>query len=352
MTVNVNCLPIVAAITNLEAQRAAIEAGVAALPPLDRWKAMVEIGDKTRQIADAQSALDTCQRTNLENYEAEVVIFDTTNAPPGARIARLWSMDGDVPTELEEASLVGGVFEFKTPSSGGPIGMTLEEIGNPAVQGVDFRSGTLIELPRKAPEDPQGRIEIVIGPTLTFTAEELDGWLDTIVVPLQTSTDIPPPLGGTVDIKVSGLSVILVPGAIDIVASGTANVSGPLWGSQLGTFTLELPISLGLPRTPDPDFGCDVLIHGTPSLTVGGPLGSILTSLSQVFIDFIGPQSLPVFRKAINRALPSAVAAIYGLEKPPRTSFVSFRRFEVTPTGVTIEPTISAFGDVLSTFVP
>jgi hypothetical protein len=338
-------------ITGLEGIRAGLQAGLAASPPLDRWKARVQIGDLTRQIAGLQRDLDKCQRTNLAPYEAEVVVYDTTNAPLGTRTARLWSMTGDVPTELESNPLVGGSFQFATDPAGAPIGITIEETGNPAVQGVDFRSGSLEELPRNAPEDPSGRIEIVVGPTLTFTSEELTGWLDTVAVPISTSTDLPPPTGGRADITVSSVSVKLVPGAIDITAVGTANVSGAMWGSQLAPFKLELPVSLGLPHTPDSAYGCDVLLQGSPSLTVGGALGSVLTMIAQTLVDFVGGQSLPIFRKAINRALPEAVAAIYGLGKPPRNSVVSLRRFEITPAAVVIEPTISAFGDVLSTFM-
>jgi hypothetical protein len=350
MPLDPQCQPIANAIAALESQRAAIHAGLAAMTPIDRWKALVQIGDLRRQIADQQMQLDQCQRLHLASYEAEVVVLDTSNAPPGSRTARLWSMDG-VPTELESAALVGGVFHFATNTAGTSIGITVEETGNPLVQGVDFRSGTLEELPRQAPEDPSGRVEIVVGPTLTFAAEELTAWLGEIAVPLHTSSDIPPPIPGTVDITVSSLSVTLLAGAIDVIASGTANVSGPLWGSQLAPFKLELPISLGLPHTPDSDYGCDVLIHGAPSLTVGGPLGSILTTLTQTFVDFVGGQSLPLLRTAINGALSSAVAAIYGLDEPPHLSVISLRRFEVTPGGVIIEPTIGAFGDVLSTFM-
>jgi hypothetical protein len=351
MPLNPQCQPIANAIAGLEAQRAAVQAGLAALTPIDRWKALAQIGDLRRQITDQQAQLDECQRLHQASYEADVLILDTSNAAPGSRTARLWSMDG-VPTELESAPLVGGAFQFATHPTGAPIGITIEETGNPAVQGVDFRSGALEELPRKAPNDPSGRVEIVVGPTLTFTAEELTAWLEKVAVPLHTSNDIPAPLVGTVDVTVSNLSVDLFPGVIDIIALGTANVSGPLWGSQLAPFKLELPISLGLPRTPDAAYGCDVLIQGSPSLTVSGPLGSVLTSLAQTFVDFVGGQSLPVFRESINRSLPSAVAAMYGLDVPPPLSVVSLRSFDVTANAVTIEPTIGAFGDVLSTFMP
>jgi hypothetical protein len=350
MPLDPQCQPIANAIAALETQRATVKAGLAALTPVDRWKALVQIGDLSRQIADQQLQLDQCQRQLHASYEAEVLVFDTSNTPPGSRTARLWSMDG-VPTELESAALVGGAFQFATHPTGAPIGITIEETGNPAVQGVDFRSGPLDELPRKAPEDPSGRVEIVVGPTVTFTTEVLTGWLKAIAVPLFTSNDIPPPTGGRVDITVSSLSLTLLSGAIDIIASGTANVTGPMLGSILAPFKLELPVSLGLPHTPDPENGCDVMMQGSPSLTVSGTLGGILNPLAQFFVDFVGGQAVPVFREAINGAIPSAVAAIYGLDSPPQHSIVSLRRFEVTPAGVTIAPVIGAFGDVLSTFM-
>jgi hypothetical protein len=352
MPVKPQCQPLANDIQALEGQKAALEAGLPAAPPLDRWKALAQIGELNMQILRKQADLDKCQRQNQAMYEAQVVVFDTTNAVPGPRLARLWSMDGGAPAELESAPLAGGMFQFTTDPSGGPIGITIEETGNPAVQGLDLCSGTLDALPRRAPEDPSGRIEIVVGPTLTFTAEELSGLLQTIEFPVQTTGDIAPSLGvGKVDISLASLAVTLALGEVDVVANGTATLSGPMWGSVLAPFRLELPITLGLPQTPDPANGCDVLIKASPRLIAGGPIGGILMAVSQLFFDLAGGRALPVLRKAINRELPSAVAATFGLDKPPRGSVVSLRRFEITPAEVIIQPTISAFGDVLSTFM-
>ncbi len=349
MTLNPACQPFATAIAALETQRATIQAGLGALTPIDRWKALVLIGDLNRQILDQQEQLDACERQHLADYEAEVVALDTSGGPPASRMARLWSMD-EVPTELENAPVVGGVFHFASRLSGTSVGITIEETGNPSVQGVDFRSGPLEELPRTSPADPGGRVEIVVGPTLNFAERDLIRWLQGIEIPT-TSIEIPT-LGGKADITVSNLTVALLAGAIDVVASGTASITGPLWGSQLAPFKLEVPISLSLPLTPDSDRGCDLLIQGSPSLTVSGPLGSVLTTLTQLLVDLIAGQSLPILRKAFNRAIPPAVATIFGLEKPPRLALISLRKFEITPAGVTIQPTIGAFGDALSTFMP
>jgi hypothetical protein len=346
---NPACQQFATAIVTLEATRATVRAGLGALTPIDRWKALVQIGDLDRQILDQQEQLDTCERQHQADYEAEVVALDTSGGPPVSRTARLWSMD-EVPTELEDASVVGGVFQFASGLSNASVGITIEETGNPSVQGVDFRSGPLEELPRTSPADPGGRIEIVVGPALHFAERDFNRWLQGVEIPT-TSIEIPT-LGGRADITVSNLTVALLTGAIDVVASGTANIAGPLWGSQLAPFKLEIPISLSLPLTPDSDRGCDLLIQGSPSVTVSGPLGSVLTAITQLLVDLIAGQSLPILRKAFNRAIPPAVAAIFGLEKLPRLALISLRKFEITPTGVTIQPTIGAFGEALSTFMP
>jgi hypothetical protein len=150
MPVHPQCQPIANVIAGLETQRAAARAGLGGLSALARWQAFVLIGDLGRQILEQQALLDACQRQHQASYEADVVVLDTTNAPPASRTARLWSMDG-APTELESAALAGGVFGFATQATDAPVGITIEEVGNPAVQGVDFRSGVLDELPRNHP---------------------------------------------------------------------------------------------------------------------------------------------------------------------------------------------------------
>lgn len=349
MPLNPACQPFANAIAALETTRATVGATLGALTPIDRWKALVQIGDLDRQILDEQEQLDACERQQQSPYEAEVVVLDTSGGPLASRTARLWSMDA-VPTELENASVLGGVFRFASGLSDSSVGITIEETGNPSVQGVDFRSGPLEELPRTSPADPGGRIEIVVGPTLNFTERDLKRWLLGIEIPT-TSIEIPT-LGGRADITVSNLTVALLAGAMDVVASGTANISGPLWGSQLAPFKLEVPISLSLPLTPDSDRGCDLLIQGSPSVTVSGPLGSVLTTLTQLLVDLVAGQSLPILRLAFNRAIPPAVAAIFGLEKLPRLALISLRKFEITPNGVAIQPTIGAFGSAVSKFMP
>jgi hypothetical protein len=353
MTVHPACLPIANAIASLETQRDTVRSGLPGLGPLDRWKALAQIGDLTRKIAVAQVQLDDCQSLHAVSYEAEVVILDTTSSPPAVREASLWQLDGPSPVLLEKAALSATGLAFITPSPEGPLGITIAETGNAAVQGLDFRSGSLEELPRKSPGDPGGRVEIVIGPTLTFDLEELRGWVGTVPLPSHTTTPITAgPFAGQVDITVASLGVTLAAGKIRLSAGGTAAISGPLLGSQVAPFSIEVPLRLGLPLAPGSDYGCNVQLAGTPSLTVGGQLGTVLNPMAQFFFDFVGGLALSVFRDRINEALPRAIALIFGLEDLERVPVISLRRFEIAPTFVMIQPTLGGFGDVLSTFNP
>jgi hypothetical protein len=353
MTVHPACIPIATTIASLETQRGVVRSSLPGLGPLDTWKALAQIGDLTRQIADAQVQLDDCQRLHAVLYEAEVVIFDTTGGPPATREASLWQLDGSSPILLEKAPVTAAGLAFVTASPEGALGITIAETGNPAVQGVDFRSGHLEELPRKSPGDPSGRLEIVVGPTLTFDLDELRGWLGTVPLPSHTTTPITSgPFTGEVDITVATLGVALATNRIRLTAAGTAGVSGPLLGSQVAPFSIEVPLRLGLPLAPGGDYGCNVQLAGTPSLTVGGQLGAVLNPMAQFFFDLAGGLVLPVLRDRINEALPPAIALIFGLDDTERVPVISLRRFEITPTAVTIQPTLGAFGDVLSTFKP
>jgi hypothetical protein len=352
MPIHPACQPIATMIANLETQRDTVRATLSALAPLDRWKALATIGDLSRQIVDQQRQLDECQRQNASAYEAEVVVLDTSAGPAASRTAKLWQIDGDAATVLETATVGPGGLSFTSQPDSNALGITIEETGNPAVQGVDFRSGLIAELPRKAPNDPSGRVEIVVGPPVTFTAADVEAWVAAVELPFQSSTPLSGPVQGDVGITVTTLAVTLGAGALVVAASGTATVTGALWGAQRVPFAVNVPLSLSLPVTPDVARVCDVMLAGSPTITVGGQLGAILTPLLPFFANLVGAQALPTLRKELNRVLPAAVAAAFGLARPPRGAVVSVRQFEITPAALTVTPALGAFGEALTTFQP
>lgn len=353
MPIDPACQPIANNIATLQTTRDSIQAGLPAMPPLDRWKGLAQMGDLSRQIAEQQIQLDTCQRQHAASYEAEVVVFDTTGGPATTRQASLWHLDPAGATVLEQATLSGTGLAF-TPPSVSPVGITIQQT-SPSVRGVDFRSGPLEELPRMSPSDPAGRIEIVVGPVLTFTQDEIEGWLAALSLPQHTSTPLNTPLfSASVDIVWSGVGMRLATGTMRFTASGTVTVAGPLFGTQSAPFSIELPFRFGLPVTPGTGIGCDVLMAGNPnpSLTVGGQLGAIINPIAPLFFDFCGGMALDVLRGALDDVLGESIARLFGLTDLSRVPVVSLRHFDITTSAVTIQPTLGAFGHVLSTYLP
>ncbi|HEU4355675.1 MAG TPA: hypothetical protein VFT27_08815 [Actinomycetota bacterium] len=353
MPIDPACQPIADSIATLQATRDSIQAGLPPMAPLDRWKGLAQMGDLSRQIAELQIQLDSCQRQHAASYEAEVVIFDISGGPPTTRQASLWHLDPAGASVLEQTTLSGAGLSF-TPPSVGPVGITIQQT-NPSVRGLDFRSGPLEELPRKSTSDPAGRVEIVLGPVLTFTSDQIEGWLSALSLPQHTSTPLNTPLfSASADIVWSAVGMRLATGTMRFTASGTVTVTGPLVGTQSAPFSLELPIRFGLPVTPGSGIGCEVLMaaNPNPSLTVGGQLGAIVNPIAPFFFDFCGGAALGALRSELNDVLEESIARLFGLADLTRVPVVSLRHFDITPSAVTIQPALGAFGDLLSTYLP
>lgn len=359
MPVAQECQPFATAIENLEADITSIRATLPGLSAADRWKALADIGTKQRSIAENQRNLDVCQRQHAQvAYQADVVVFDTTGAAPGSRIARLWDMGGDAPVVVQEVPVQpAGTFTFTTHVTDAPVGLTIQQNGASPAPGVDFRAGPLPALPGIASTDPAaGRVELVLGPVLTITADDVVDWLSAVPLPQQISVPIPslPVVGDghTAEITIASLDVSLRPDRIRIAGSGTARTSSPLLGALAAPFTLEVPITLGLPVAPGSEQVCDVILRGTPNLTVDGPLGPILTTMMPFFLNFVATATLPQLRSALNAEVPRAIAGLFGLQDVPPSATASLRQFEITPTEITLSAALGAFGDTLSTYQP
>ena len=350
MPIDPTCQPIAASLAELERQRDAARATLGALAPAQRWQACATIGECDRKLAEGQRQLDECQRRQAARHDAQLAVYDTSGGPPGSRSATLWRMDDGKPAVLETAPIDAGAFSFAAPSPDATLGLTIQETGEPAVTGPDFRSGPLRELPRTAASDPSTRVELVLTPIVALGEEEVAGLLGALAVPIRTSTPLAAPIGN-LDVEVGVLAATLLAGEIHLRATGTATARGA-GGAVSAPFSLELPLAVVLPVTPDLDHAIELRRTGSPSLTASGALGALLTSLAPLVGGFVADAALPGLRQAIDDAVPRAVAATFGLVDLPRGSVVSLRRVEVTPGALTIAAALGAFGSVLSTFEP
>ena len=341
----------------------------ASLPtdPLDRWKVLTEIGDKKRELEKTRLEIIQWRDQNAAEYEAALVVYDTSAAAPAPRLVRLWRLDGVAPAVVEEQRVPltadpnhpgksSGTLKLNSVLTGVPIALTIQPDAAEAADGLDLNTGKLGELPRLKASDPSGQIELVLGPVLTLTADDLKDWLRSVPLPLHTSVPIPalPVVGESApaELTVTSLDATLHQDRIRIVGSGTARTSNSLVGSLVAPYTLEVPITLGLPLSPDAEQLCDVVVRGTPNLDVGGPLGPILSAILPFIVNFIATATLPYLRDVLDRELPGAIASMFGLDSPPEHATVSLRQVRITPAEITISAALGAFGTVLSTYTP
>lgn len=160
------CESLARSIRSLVDERGAIRASLAALPPRERWSNLGTVGDLDEQIEAERRRFETCLRQHRAAYRASLRIFDTSTdlAPSRPRVARLWRQHDEGPELLEEVPVGSDALTFtRHRDAGAPVGVTIEETGDPTIKGPDLRSGWLVELPGTAPYDPDGRIEIVCG---------------------------------------------------------------------------------------------------------------------------------------------------------------------------------------------
>jgi hypothetical protein len=351
MPIDPTCQPIAASLAELESERDAARATLDRLAPTERWQAFATIGECDRKLAEGQRQLDECQRRQVARYDAELAVFDTSGGSPGSRSATLWRMGDGEPAVLETAPIDEGAFSFAAPPADATLGLTIQETGDPAVTGLDFRSGPLHELPRTAPSDPSARVELVSTPIIALGEEDVARLLGSLALPLRTSTPLAAPIG-SFDVEVSALAASLLVGEIHLHATGTATAGGGAGGAVSAPFSLELPLAVALPVTPDLDHTIELRRTGSPTLTASGALGALLTPLAPLVGGFVADAALPGLRRAIDDAVPRAVAATFGLVDLPPGSVVSLRRVEVAPQALTIAAALGAFGNVLSTFEP
>ena len=154
-------------------------------------------------------------------------------------------------------------------------------------------------------------------PIIALGEEDVARLLGALALPIRTSTPLAAPIG-SLDVEVSALAATLLAGEIHLRATGTATARGAGGGAVSAPFSLELPLAVALPVTPDLDHAIELRRTGSPSLTASGALGALLTPLAPLVGGFVADAALPGLRQAIDDAVPRAVAATFGLVDLPR----------------------------------
>jgi hypothetical protein len=194
MPVPSECESLARSIHSLVVERTALRASLTALPPRERWRAMGTIADLDLRMEGERRRFETCLNEHHAAYRASIGLFDASEQPPplGPRIAKLWRKRDPTPELLEEAPITDGGLTFtRYRDADGPIGVTIEETGDPRIKGPDLRSGWLPELPGTSLFDPDGRIEVVLR-AAAISVDEWRQWLGTVEMPGTVSTPLGP----------------------------------------------------------------------------------------------------------------------------------------------------------------
>ena len=161
MPVPASCQPISDAIRAAVTERDTVLASIPGSTPPDRWAARARVGQLERRIATDQPRLDACLRDHRAAYRVEIATFDTSGGAPssGTRRATLWRVFGEAAESIEQVEVSGDAFTLTGYHDETSMVVTVGTEVDPAIQGPDFRSNLLGELPRSVPYDPDGRIE-------------------------------------------------------------------------------------------------------------------------------------------------------------------------------------------------
>jgi hypothetical protein len=344
------CQAIAARISALVADLDAARSASRALEPTPRWTSgfggLVAIGD---QLATATTDLEACLLAHPTPLEVEIEIFDTTGPASGARSATLWRLAGASATSIVTEPVADG-HAILGSAPDGMVGLTVERAGAPATNGIEFRSGWLAVLPRKDLIDPIIRAEILIAPTTTFAQADLDAAIATIGFP-QTSVTPIGSFGGTATTVLESASVHLEPQRLRVRASGTVEVSA-VGTSASAPWTAEMLLEAHLVKSPDAGTVVGLTVTGSPTVEVSGPFGALLDSIRQLLQEFVARQAADGIAASVNANVPVALARSFGLHVLPPGVTWSALALAVETTGITIEPTLGAFGRGISTFVP
>jgi hypothetical protein len=353
------CKPLAEAVAALASERDVERARLAAMTPEARWTVGFEtLTDLNRRIVASSADLSRCQRDSGSRLDIQVVVIDAMRTPTRSlgttRSATVWSRQsaGTPPSALASGPVVGGMASVPAVPVGigaGSVGLTVEVVEDSPAMGVEFRSGWRSDFPWTGPEEPVVPVEVVIGRVITIDQAALDALIADVDVPT-TSAPIGV-TGASLVVAVGSVRAVLDPPPVRLLASGTADVHGGPLGRGSATFAAEVPVTVGLVASPDPETVFEVQHLGGTSLEIGGPLEAFLAPAHELLVQLLADQTASALGRALDLALPGLLAHAFGLDVLPTGSTASVRSLDVSAAGLSLGPTLGAFGHTLSRFI-
>ena len=309
------------------------------------WQKLSELGLKLleldRKRAEYQKCVDAHTGTLVVGFTA---IDAGGGGATGDRRADLWDLSGPQPVLLESVPVSNGSFAFSGVLSG-QFAVAISGTDTATSTGPDFRSGPITAAATATPN-----VEIVLGPIVTLTADDISRWF--AAIPAAPVQSLAAPAVGTVAVDIQSIAAALVPPALRLTGVGTLSGSISLIGSV--TSPLSVTVTFGLVPTtnPNPLLPAELTLVAPPHVDLSGPFAEFGPVLNAAIATFAGDWILELMRPIVQKEVSDAAARALSLVGLPPSVTLSIRKLSVTPTSVTFQPVLGAIGTVLSTYQP
>jgi hypothetical protein len=332
-------------VATLDAQAEQLRADALAAVGPAAWAKLSQLGLTLLQLDRARADLQACIDAHTGNVVCDLELIDAGGGGTGdTRQAALWDLSGD-PVLLETVPVFGGSFAFGGAVPNGPVGVVITGPDTATATGPDFRSGAVAALPPGSP-----RVEIVLGPLVTVTADDIHRWFMQITPLPAQRLDVSGV--GNVVVELQTISAALVPPAIRLTGVGTLTASFTALGEVASPLTVAVTLGLVPSTAPDPLVPAELTLAAPPHVELAGAAAAFGAVLNTAVVGFVGSWILDLMRPVIRDEVSAAAARALSLVGLPPGVTLSIRRLSIDPTSVTFQPALGAVGTILSTYQP
>lgn len=336
------CQPIATQLAALEANAQTLRTDAQASVGQVAWTKLGQLAIVLQDIDRTKADLDACVAAHTGDVVYEVVFIDGGGGPAtGDRVAHIWDQTATPPARLTSLPIEDGSFALQGAM---PATISIGVEGVLAVAGPDFRSGPM---PVPAP-GPSQRIEVVAGPTVTITPDDLTRWLSSVTfVARRIDTG-----AGTVEVTATSIAAALSANTITLTGVGTLSIITGGGASQTSPFSASVSVGLVPSTTPAAIMPLELKKLGNPEVRIGGPLAMFGAMINAALGFGLWDVILNQMREIARDEVHEATARALSLAKLPPDTTLSLRSVTVNNSGITFQPMIGAFGTALSTYQP
>ena len=310
------------------------------------WQKLSDLGLKLLELDRKRAEYQKCVDAHSGTFVVGFTAIDAGGGgAPEERRADLWDVSGPQPVLLESVPVSSGSFAFSGPVPSGQIAVAISGTDTATSTGPDFRSGPITTAPAATPN-----VEIVLGPMVTLTADDISRWF--AAIPAAPAQSLEVTGVGTVAVDIQSIAAALAPPALQLTGVGTLSGSISLIGSVASPLSVALAFGLVPTTNPDPLLPAELTLVAPPHVELSGPFKTFGAVLNAAIATFAGDWILDVMRPIVQKEISDAAAHALSLVGLPPSVTLSIRKLSVTPTSVTFQPVLGAIGTVLSTYQP